>query len=154
VLVLGAGRYEGRVMIGKPLTLAGEAGAEIVGGGDGGVVTVTAPDVTIRGLTVTGSGLGLEGVGSRVFLAPNAAGALVEGNQIVDNRVGVFTQGAPDAMGRGKVIEGRRDLRMGESGNDVQVWNAPGAAVIGNDLRYGRDGIYVIASRRNIFQGN
>src|SRR5262244_401681 len=61
LLVLGAGRYEGRVMIGKPLTLAGEAGAEIVGDGNGSVVTVTAPDVTIRGLTVTGSGLGLEG---------------------------------------------------------------------------------------------
>ncbi|HTO82660.1 MAG TPA: nitrous oxide reductase family maturation protein NosD [Methylomirabilota bacterium] len=154
VLVLSPGRYEGRLTIGKPLTLAGEPGAEIVGDGNGSVIRVTAPDVTIRGITVTGSGLGLEGMDSGVFLEQGAARALVEGNHMVDNLVGVFVHGAPDAMVRGNRIEGRRDLRMGESGNDVQVWNAPGAAVVGNDLRYGRDGIYVIASRRNAFQGN
>jgi nitrous oxidase accessory protein len=43
---------------------------------------------------------------------------------------------------------------MNDAGNGVYVWNAPGAAVIGNDVRYGRDGIYVISSRENTFQGN
>ena len=154
VLTLRAGRYEGAVVIDKPLTLIGEAGATIVGPGSGNVIGVTAPDVVIRNLTITGSGVGLEGMDSGVFLTQAATRALVEANRIENNLVGVFIHGAPDAIVRGNVIEGRQDLRMGESGNDIQVWNAPGAAVIGNDLRYGRDGIYVIASRKNLFRGN
>ena len=152
--ILAGGREGGPVPIGKPLTLTGEAGAEVVGNGNGSVITVATPDVTIRGLTVTGSGITLEGMDSGIFLEQSAARAVVEGNHMVDNLVGVFIHGAQDAIVRGNLIEGRRDLRMGESGNDIQVWNAPGAAVIGNDLRYGRDGIYVIASRKNLFHGN
>ena len=153
-LILAGGRHGGPVTIGKPLTLTGEAGAEVVGNGNGSVITVATPDVTIRGLTVTGSGITLEGMDSGIFLEQSAARAVVEGNHMVDNLVGVFIHGAQDAIVRGNLIEGRRDLRMGESGNDIQVWNSPGAAVIGNDLRYGRDGIYVIASRKNLFHGN
>jgi nitrous oxidase accessory protein len=153
-LILATGRYRGPITIGKRLTLTGEAGAEVVGDGNGRVITVTAPDVTIRGLTVTGSGLTLEGMDAGIFLEKGATRARVEGNHMVDNLVGVFIHGAANSIVRRNLIEGRRDLRMGESGNDIQVWNAPGAAVIGNDLRYGRDGIYVIASRKNVFQGN
>jgi nitrous oxidase accessory protein len=154
ILTLRAGRYEGAVVIGKPLTLIGEPGATIVGPGSGSVIGVTGPDVVIRNLTITGSGLGLEGMDSGVFLTQAAARALVEGNRIENNLVGVFIHGATDAIVRGNVIEGRQDLRMNEAGNSVQVWNAPGAAVIGNDFRYGRDGIYVISSRKNVFRGN
>ena len=154
VLTLPAGRYEGAVVIGKPLTLIGEPGATIVGPGSGSVIGVTAPDVAIRNLTITGSGIGSEGMDSGVFLTQAATRAVVEGNRIENNLVGVFVHGAADAIVRDNVIEGRQDLRMNEAGNDIQVWNAPGAGMIGNDLRYGRDGIYVISSRKNVFRGN
>src|SRR5262249_11772862 len=142
------------IKISKALTLTGEHGAEVEGDGNGSVITVTAPDVIIRGLTVTGSGIGLEGMDSGIFLERGAVRARVEGNHLVDNLVGVFIHGAQPAMPGNNTLEGGRDLRMSEPGNDIQVWNAPGAAVIGNDLRYGRDGIYVITSRNNLFHGN
>jgi nitrous oxidase accessory protein len=154
VLTLRAGRYDGAIVIGKPLTLIGEPGATIVGPGSGSVIGVTGPDVVIRNLTITGSGIGPEGMDSGVFLTQAATRAVVEGNRIENNLVGVFVHGAADAIVRGNVIDGRQDLRISEAGNDIQVWNAPGAAMIGNDLRYGRDGIYVITSRKNIFRGN
>jgi nitrous oxidase accessory protein len=154
VLTLRAGRYDGAVVIDKPLSLIGEPGAAIVGPGSGNVIGVIAPDVVIRNLTITGSGLDLEAMNAGVFLTQAAPRALVEGSRIENNLVGVFIHGAADAIVRGNVIEGRQDMRMNEAGNSVQVWNAPGAAVIGNDLRYGRDGIYVISSRKNVFRGN
>ena len=154
VLTLRAGRYDGVVVVDKPLTLTGEPGATIVGPGAGSVITVNAPDVAIRALTITGSGIGPEGMDSGVFLTQGAARALVEGNRIENNLIGVFIHGAPDAIVRGNIIEGRQDLRMNDAGNSIYVWNAPGAAVIGNDLRYGRDGIYVISSRKNVFRDN
>ena len=52
------------------------------------------------------------------------------------------------------LIIGLRDVRTAEAGNGISVWNAPGAKVVGNRIRYGRDGIFVITSRRNLFQGN
>ena len=154
VLMLRAGGYDGAVVVDKPLTLTGEPGATIVGPGVGSVITVSAPDVVIRALTISGSGIGSDGMDSGVFLTQGATRALVEGNRIKNNLIGVFIHGAPNAIVRGNVIEGRQDLRMNDAGNSVYVWNAPGAAVIGNDLRYGRDGIYVISSRKNVFHGN
>lgn len=154
VLVLAAGTHEGPVAIGKALTLVGEPGARIAGSGKGTVVMVTGPDVVIRGLTITGSGTSLEVMDSGIFLEKGAARALVEANRVENNLIGVFIHGAMDAIVRGNIIAGRQDLRMSEAGNGVYVWNAPGAAVIGNDVRYGRDGIYVISSRKNTFRGN
>jgi len=43
---------------------------------------------------------------------------------------------------------------MNSRGNGVYVWNAPGAKVVGNDIRWGRDGIFVNASRNNEFSHN
>ena len=55
---------------------------------------------------------------------------------------------------RGNRIEGRLDQRMNDRGNGVYVWNAQGAVVEGNDIRYGRDGIFVNSSKKNTFTGN
>jgi nitrous oxidase accessory protein len=154
VLTLVAGQHHGPIAIGKTLTLSGEPGAVVVGTGKGSVITVTAPDVAIRGLTIAGSGTSLEAMDSGVFLEQGAHRALVEANHLENNLIGVFIHGARDAVVRGNVVVGRQDLRMSESGNGVYVWNAPGAAVIGNDVRYGRDGIYVISSRKNRFLDN
>ena len=154
VLRLPAGEYDGPLVIRRPLTLESDDGAIIKGDGKQSVITVDAPDVTIRGLRVTGSGLKLDEMDAAVFLTQAARGAVVEHNRIENNLVGVYVHGAPDAMVRGNDITGRKDLRLNEAGNGVHVWNAPGAQVIGNDIRYGRDGIYVISSRKNVFRDN
>ena len=41
------------------VTIEGEPGAVVLGSGTGDAIQVTAPDVTIRGLTIRGSGLSL-----------------------------------------------------------------------------------------------
>ena len=55
-LQLESGVYEGSVVIDKPLTIRGVEGAVIQGDGEGTVITIDAPDVTISGVTITGSG--------------------------------------------------------------------------------------------------
>ena len=56
VLRLTEGTYSGPVTIDRPLTITGPRGAVVDGGGAGSVVTIDAPDVTLSGFTVTGSG--------------------------------------------------------------------------------------------------
>jgi nitrous oxidase accessory protein len=153
-LRIAAGTHLGQIVIRKSLTLEGDGVAVIDGGGKGSTVVVEAPDVTIRNLTVTGSGIKFDELNAGIFLSRTATRALVEGNRLVDNLVGIYVHGAEDSMVRGNIIDGRRDLRLNDAGNGIHVWNAPGSQLIDNDIRYGRDGIFVIASRKNVFRGN
>ncbi len=154
VLRLRAGSHKGPVTISKPLTLTGEPGAVITGSGTGNVITVKSPGVVIENITVTGSGLLLETQDSGIFLSKQATGAKVLNNEIRNNLIGIYVWGAADALVKGNTITGRQDMRMNERGNGVQVWNAPGARIEANNIRYGRDGIFVNTSRNNIFADN
>jgi nitrous oxidase accessory protein len=154
VLILAPGRHDGPVVIALPLTLEGGGQAAVVGDGTGSVITVTATDVTLRGLEIRGSGRDHAAVDAGIKLTRTARGALVEGNLIDDNHVGVHVFGARDSIVRGNVILGRQDHRMNDRGNGVYVWNAPGTLVERNDIRFGRDGIFANASRRNVFRDN
>ncbi|WP_297771696.1 nitrous oxide reductase family maturation protein NosD [uncultured Roseovarius sp.] len=154
VLILSPGRYIGPVTLSQPVTLDGRGAATIDGGGVGSVLTVTGKDITVRGLIITGSGDDHQGIDSGVQLTKTARRALIEDNRILDNLYGVDIHGANDSIVKGNTIRGRQDRQMNARGNGVYVWNAPGAQVIGNDIRYGRDGIFVNTSKRNIFSGN
>ncbi len=154
ILRLRPGTHKGPIEINKTLVLDGAGAATIKGNGTGSVISVKAPDVTIRRLVISGSGLLGKDKDAGVALFKTAIDALVEGNRIIGNLVGVNIQGAKNAIVRNNVIEGRRDARMNSRGNGVYVWNAPGAKVIGNDVRWGRDGIFVNTSTNNEFSGN
>jgi len=154
VLRLAPGTYRGPLEIDRPLTLDGGGVAVIDAGGQGSVIRVTAPDVTLRGLHLRGSGDSHEDIDSGVQLTREATRAVVTGNVLTGNLYGVDIHGARDARVDGNRIEGRQDRLMNRRGNGLYVWNAPGAAVIGNDVRFGRDGIFVNSSKRNRFVGN
>jgi nitrous oxidase accessory protein len=154
VLRLGPGRHAGPLVIDRPLALLGEPGAVIVGPGEGSVVTVTADDVRIEGLEITGSGIDLPAMDSAILVRRTARRALVRGNRLVDNLFGVYLHGAAGSIVERNTIVGRADLRLAEAGNGVSIWNAPGAQVIDNDISLGRDGIFVKTSRDNTFARN
>jgi nitrous oxidase accessory protein len=154
VLILAPGRHDGPVTVDRPLTLDGRGAAIVDAGGAGSVITVTAPDVTVRGLELVGSGSSHEGIDSGVQLTKEATGARVLNNRILGNLYGVDIHGAKGSLVQGNTIVGRRDHRMNDRGNGVYVWNAPGAEVAENDIRYGRDGIFTNVSRDNVFRDN
>ncbi|WP_300515230.1 nitrous oxide reductase family maturation protein NosD [Aliiroseovarius sp.] len=153
-IILSPGRYDGPVTIDKTLTLSGEDGAVIDGNGTLSVVLVDAPDVVLRGLHLTNSGRVHEPIDAGVKLTTKARGARVLDNVLTDNLVGIDIHGARNALVKGNRIEGLRLPRMNDRGNGIYVWNAPGAEVIGNDVRYGRDGIFTNVSQRNVFRDN
>ncbi len=154
ILRLAPGTHHGPVAVKVSVTIDGEGLATIAGDGSGSVVRVSAPGVTLRGLTITGSGSAGEDKDAGIFLEETATGALVVNNRIIGNLIGVNLQGSRDALVQANVIEGRQDHRMNDRGNGVYVWNSPGARVIGNDIRWGRDGIFANTSMDNEFSGN
>lgn len=154
IVELAPGEYRGRLRIERPISIVAKSGATVIGDDEGSVITVTAPDVTISGLTIRGSGRNLQAMDSAVFLAKTAERALVENNRIENNLFGVYVHGATDAQVRGNVIEGLRDIRISDAGNGISLWNSPGAKIVNNDVRYGRDGILANTSRNNVFSKN
>lgn len=155
-LTLTSGVYPGNLRIDKPITLEGPAdrSAIIQGNGSGRSIAVQAPNVTLRNLTVRGSGINLFDMDAGIFLDKTASGAIIEYNAVQDNLIGIHVRGPQNAMVRGNHITGKDFPRMAERGNGIQVWNAPGSQILDNVIRMGRDGIYSEASKRNRFVGN
>lgn len=154
IVRLAAGRHEGSVVIDQAIELTGEPGAVLDGFGVGNAITINSPSATVRGLEVRGSGENMPELNAGIFVSRTATGARVEDNRLIDNLYGIYLHGAADSIASGNEVIGRRNVRMTQTGSGISIWNAPGAKVIGNVIRYGRDGIYTNASRKNVFRGN
>lgn len=154
ILFLRSGVHRGPLVIDKRLTVRGEPGAVLEGPGRGSVITLTAPEVHIEALTIRGSGTDVPAMDSGILVTQAAPRAVIVDNELDRNLFGVYLRGAADSLVQGNRIRGRPDLRRSEAGNGVSIWNAPGAQVIGNDIRQVRDGIFVNVSKRNVFKDN
>ena len=154
VLRLYPGLHKGPVTLTKSVHLVGDAGANVSGSGEGSTITIAAPDVVIRGLTVTGSGTALETMDSGIFVNKAGHRALIENNSIEGNLFGVYFWGPKDAVMRGNTVIGMQTWHVNQRGNGVRLWNTPGSIVENNNFRFGRDGIFTTTSRNNIFRNN
>lgn len=152
-IVLGAGRWRGPLRLTASVILRGEPGAVVDGHGGGSVIEIDAPDVVVEALEVTGSGGDLDRMDSGIFMTEKAVRARVAHNTLKDNLHGIRVHGARDSTVDGNTIVGRRG-RQADLGNGVSVWNAPGAVIENNDISWGRDGIFVYVSKKNVFRGN
>jgi len=154
ILRLAPGLYAGPVIVSKPLTISGGAGVTIQGTGQGSVITVHADDVTVERVTIKGSGSSNTTLDSAIRLPKGWHGARILNNTLLGNLIGVDIHGAVNAQVSGNTIVGRRGARMNARGNGLYVWNAPGLVAENNDIRYGRDGVFVNTSNHNIFRNN
>lgn len=154
VLTLTDGAYTGPVTIDRSITIVGNRAAIVDGLGQGSVVTITAPDVTLKGFTVTGSGRVNQDLDAGVKIVQGADRARVENLLVRDNMHGIDVHGGRNAVIAANEIVGTRSARMNERGNGIYVWNSPGTLLEGNTIRYGRDGIFSNASADSVYRGN
>jgi len=153
-LYLTPGQYAGPILLDKPLTLDGTAGAVIDGGGSGSVITITASMVTVRGLTIRHSGPKGENFDSGIYIEKGADAPVIENNVLEENLFGIVLHGCQDAVVRGNRIANRNDLWLNDRGNGIHVWNNKGSLIEGNHVVGGRDGIYIEVSHENVIRGN
>ena len=154
-LHLSAGVHHGDLTIAVPrVTIEGEPGAELEGSGTGDAVLVKAADVTIRGLTIRGSGLSLIEKNSGIFVDKGGDRVRIENDKLEDNLIGIYLDGPHDAVVRDNRILGLRRLRVSERGPAVSLWNTPGSVIENNDIRFGRDGVFSVTSNHNVVRDN
>jgi len=153
-LLLGKGTYTGSVNIHRSLILKGNKLSVIDGEGSSHVIKVTAPDVLVKGLSIQHSGSDLNTEDSAIFITDKGDRTRIESNHLENNLIGVYLKGPESAVVDNNVIVGSQFHRMNDRGNGVYLWNTPGSIIKNNDIRYGRDGIFVTNSKKNKFQGN
>ena len=136
-IVVKGGVHRERFVVDKSVTLRGEDGAVIDGGGVGSVITIRAPAVVVRGFTIRNTGDRLS-EGDAGIMIKKAKGVIVEGNRFEDALFGVQVRNAPDSIVRNNIFYGK-DLDVGRRGDLIRVWYSSGAVVEDNRVFDGRD---------------
>jgi len=154
VIEVQRGFYRVNLLIDKPLTLRGIGRPTLSGGQQGDTLRVTAPDVTIEGLIVRDSGDSLKDQNAGIYVYPGAHRAVVRHCDLSYNLFGLWIEKANDVVVESNVITGKREYNSSQRGNGVQLYNTTGARIIGNNISFVRDALYVDVSHHAIFRGN
>lgn len=148
---------EPTLRLGRPVTLVGDRGAILDGEGVRELLVITAPRVTVRGLTFrnTGSSYHEDRAAVRVDSARNC---VIEGNRFEATFFAIYLSRAEQCVVRGNVVAGRLGTETA-TGNAVHSWGSRDIRVEDNRLSGHRDGIYLeftrhAVVRRNISEGN
>jgi len=145
VVEVGAGVYEGNLVIEKPLRLVGRGRPLLLGRGDGTVIVITAPDVTVEGVDVDGrkgGDLGKDASGILVA-APRAT---IRDCRVANTLFGIYLKEAPGSRIERCRIRGIKEKTAGEKGSGIHVWNTDGFTLTDNEVVDVRDGIYIQSS--------
>ncbi|WP_310447939.1 nitrous oxide reductase family maturation protein NosD [Thiobacillus sp.] len=154
VIRVEKGYYQEQLVIDKPLTLKGIDRPTLSGGFKGDTIRITAEDVVVDGLIVRDSGDELIDQNAGIFIKPGAHRAAVRNCDLTYNLFGIYIQTAKNVEIRNNVITGKRDYRSPRRGNGIQLYNTEGAQIIGNNISFVRDGIYVDVSHHAVFRNN
>ena len=151
VLRLPPGTYSGPASITKPLTLEGNGKVVVDGGGKGTVLTIKADKVTIRGLTLRGSGDSHDAIDGAIMVA-EGNGLLIENNVIEDVLFGISLHRTTDSVIRHNRIRSR-GASSADRGDGLRLWYSMGNRIENNDIAQIRD-ITVSNSPHNRYTGN
>ena len=154
VVEVQRGQYRANLLIDKPLTLRGVGRPTIDGGLTGDTIRVTAPDVTLEGLIVRNSGSSLQNQNAGIYLYPGSHRAVVQHCDLAYNLFGLWIEKSNDVRIEGNLITGKRDFDSARRGNGIQLYNTKGAKIIGNNISFVRDALYIDVSHHATFRGN
>ena len=147
---LPPGTYAGPAVISKPLTLDGDGKVIIDAGGHGTVLTIKANKVTLRGLTLRGSGDSHDALDGGIMA--EGRHLLIENNAIEDVLFGISLHKVTDSIVRANRIRSRA-VDSADRGDGLRLWYSTGNRIEDNDIAQIRD-ITVTNSPRNRFTGN
>jgi len=108
-VVVPAGSYRVHLVIDRPLTLVADGDVLLDGGGRGTVLTISAPDVTVRGFRLAHTGGQVEDAAA--IKTVDADRVTIEGNRIEDAFTGIAVNGGSavriignELVGSGQVV--------------------------------------------------
>lgn len=150
VLHLSAGIYAAPALVNRPMRIEGEVGVVVDGGGIGSIMTVTADDVQVIGLTFRNSGERHESTDAAVRL--RGRHGIFRDNAIENCLFGFeLKQSDMNIIRRNRISS--KDLPEALRGDAIRVWYSSGNRIEDNDITRTRDTV-VWYSKENIIDGN
>ncbi len=147
-------RYFGHLLVDKPLTLRGIDRPTIDGELKENTISVKVENVTIDGLIVANSGGDTLYQHAGIYIYPGSHKAVVRNCDFSYTLFGLWIEKADDVLIENNLITGKRDFDSPKRGNGIQLYNTQRARIIGNNVSFVRDAIYVDVSHDAIFRGN
>lgn len=147
-------RYVENLRIDKPLTLRGLNRPTISGDLRGDTIRIAAEAVTLEGLIVVDSGGSLREQNAGIYIQPGSHRAVVRNNDLAYNLFGLWIEKANDVLIENNLITGKREFQSSQRGNGIQLYNTHRARIIGNNISFVRDALYVDVSHDALFRGN
>ena len=154
VVVVSPGVHHGDFKLTRPILLVGTPGAVIDGDGRGDVIRISAPDVTVRNLTIRDSGTSLTDMNAGIYVEKRASRARIEDNRLSRVLFGIYLDGPSGASVIGNQVREVAGLRQEDRGDGIHMWEDTRALVKDNDIGGTRDGIYIYISPHNRIVGN
>jgi nitrous oxidase accessory protein len=153
-VVLARGIHVGPLRIVRTLTLRGEPGAVLDGGGHGTVLEVAASGAAVEDLEVRASGPRVLTVDAGIQVL-RAAHVRIARVRMRDALYGVYAERADSLTVAECDLEGRvRPLDEAGEGNGIHLWSTGGAEIRGNHVTRFLDAIYLSFADRADVAGN
>lgn len=151
-LCLQPGRYEGKILIQKPLTLHGPRGAELVSQGRGSTIFISSDDVRLQGFTIAGSGDSYVEQDAGIFVDESDDVSII-GVALRDVLFGITAQQVDRLSVEHTEISCRKRENIGMRGDGIRLWETRRSVIRHNRLQHCRD-LVVWYSPENLIERN
>ena len=151
-LKLSAGTYHGNIIINKPLTLIGKTDGIIIQGDKAAtVVKINSSNVTLKNLTITGSGNRMDRLDAGISIN-SAKHCLIQNCKILDSLYGIDMNIVSDSQILSNYITSK-ELEISLRGNALKMYYAHNNLIQNNLIENSRD-VTLNYSNHNLFQEN
>ena len=138
LLELPAGEYRGDIVINKPLIIDGkDKRAKIIGSGDGTVIKIRSPFVTIKNLTILNSGSKHENIDAGISIK-KVSNVEVENCHIEDCLFGIDLEQVNSSKISHNYIKSK-EFSLGLRGDGIRLWYSNDNNITHNHLDHSRD---------------
>jgi nitrous oxidase accessory protein len=138
VIEVPGGMYPGPIVIDKSVQLLGKDRPIVTGDKTSTVVTITAPDVTLAGFIVQGSGREPDQNHAAIF-ANHAPRVTLRNNEVRESLFGIYLADSPDSVVDHNRIHGDTSLELGRRGDGLRIWESDNTTLSNNQVLESRD---------------
>jgi nitrous oxidase accessory protein len=150
---VGAGEYQGDLIVDRPLRLVGRGRPRLVGSGRGSVVRVRADGVTVQGFFVDGR-RGGDLARDTSGVHTSARDTTLRDLEIVNSLFGVYLREASGAVVERCRVRGIPGKDPGEKGSGIHAYNLEGFRFDDNEVIDVRDGLYLQNASKGTLRRN
>lgn len=137
-ILISPGLYKESIVINKEVSIKGEEGAIIDGGGEGHVIMVTASNVVLGGLTIQNSGSGQEISGIYIKKADRN---VIQNNTLKNVQYGIYIANSHENQLLENSITSNK-AHFSKRGNGIHMFKGGGHLLKGNVIANVQDGVY------------